>query len=237
MWIWTQIRLLSRWRISEAIPSLFVSPRRAEALHLHSEFAVFWGKRKEDKKDLTQKARVGQSQTKYFCVQLSGLLYTNRLRNLQEGRMPRVFRDVFLRPCFVSFRRSYQPTSRNWSPPVHFTANAIISSRGSTFIQFVTSISTCFQDISSSTAQYFTINSLKHFGSAIFITVNSNVIILKRLKNFIAQLKGLSFFTRDMVLIHTAVVHIYALVYTYIQYIMRAHTHTHTCVHYRVVLA
>jgi hypothetical protein len=32
---------------------------------------------------------------------------------------------------------------------------------------------------------------------------------LKRLKNFIAQLKGLFFFTRDMVLIHIAIVHIY----------------------------
>jgi len=209
MWIWTQIRLLSRRRISGAIPSLFVSPRRAEALYRYSELAVFWGRIKEGKEDLTQKARVGQSQTKYFCAQLSGLLYNNRLRYLQEGRMPRIFRDVFLRPCFVSFLWSYQPTSRNWSPPVHFTANAIISSRGSTFIQFVTSISTCLQDISSSTAQYFTINSLKHFGSAIFITVISNVIILKRLKNFIAQLKGLFFFTRDMVLIHIAIVHIY----------------------------
>ena len=64
------------------------------------------GKIKGRQAGLNIKGTSRPKSNKYFCVLLSGLLYTNRLRYLQEGRMPRIFRDVFLRPCFVSFRWS-----------------------------------------------------------------------------------------------------------------------------------
>jgi hypothetical protein len=130
--------------------------------------------------------------------------------------------------------------------PLHFAANAIISSRCSTFTQFVTSISTCFQDVlSSSAAMYFTINSLKHFGSAKFITVTSNVIILKKAEKFYSPAKRIvllyqgygsytySYNAHIYISIYLYTVHTCIVTHTYIHTYIHTHTykHTHTYIH------
>jgi hypothetical protein len=79
-----------------AILPFFTRLRGVNRLFTLKMSSQYSGKIKERKAGLNIEGKSRPSQTKYFCMQLRGLHYTNRLKYLQEGRMPHTFCGVFL---------------------------------------------------------------------------------------------------------------------------------------------